>query len=107
MFREDLAKEEMSGLGAGAAGDMVKVMERPVMREERARSHGAVCCLSELGRSLWWELLEEALQSFSFLLTPNTRVQIVPSRELKSWWESLLLKSLALGRPFKHISVSF
>lgn len=78
MFREDLAKEEMSGLGAGAAGDMVKVMERPVMREERARFHGAVCCLSELGRSLWWELLEEALHSFSFLLTPNTRVQIVP-----------------------------
>lgn len=49
--RKDPAKEEVSRLGAGATGDMGKVMERPVMREERARSHGAVCCLSELGRS--------------------------------------------------------
>ena len=62
-----------------ATEGMEKVMEEPVMGEERASSWGEVCCVSEWRR--WSGLLEEAVRAFAFLLTFNTRVS--PQRTLK------------------------
>lgn len=74
--REDLPKEEVSGLGVEAAEGLEKVVEEPVMGAERASTRGAVCCLSDLRRRRWSGLLEEAVHPFSFLLMSTTRDQV-------------------------------
>lgn len=92
--REDVDDEEVSGLGAPE--DMEKVLE--ATRGESG-SGAAELLLSELGG--------RRLPPFLLLLTPSARAQVLPQRKLTCWWRSLLLKLLAPGGPFRHISVSF